>query len=58
VVLAGHPAEAIVRAARRDKADLLVIGARGFTGVKAVALGSVSHAVAQLATCPVLIVKL
>lgn len=57
VVLAGHPAEAIVRAARRDGVDLLVIGARGFTGVKAVALGSVSHAVAQLATCPVLIVK-
>lgn len=57
VMLAGHPAEAIVRAARRDGVDLLVIGARGFTGVKAVALGSVSHAVAQLATCPVLIVK-
>ena len=57
VVLAGHQAEAIVRAARRDEADLLVIGARGFTGVKAVALGSVSRAVAQLATCPVLIVK-
>jgi nucleotide-binding universal stress UspA family protein len=57
VVLAGHPAEAIVRAARRDGVDLLVIGARGFTGVKALALGSVSHAVAQLATCPVLIVK-
>ncbi len=57
VVLSGHPAEAIVRAARRDGADLLVIGARGFTGMKAVALGSVSHAVAQLATCPVLIVK-
>lgn len=57
VVLAGHPAEAIVRAARRDGVDVLVIGARGFTGVKAVALGSVSQAVAQLATCPVLIVK-
>ena len=57
VVLAGHPAEAIVRAARRDEADVLVLGARGFTGVKALALGSVSQAVAQLATCPVLIVK-
>lgn len=57
VVLGGHPAEAIVRAARRDEADVLVLGARGFTGVKALALGSVSQAVAQLATCPVLIVK-
>ncbi len=57
VVLAGHPAEAIARSARRDDVDLLVLGARGLTGVKAVALGSVSQAVAQLATCPVLIVK-
>lgn len=56
-VVAGHPAEAIARAARREGVDLLVVGARGLTGVKAVALGSVSQAVAQLATCPVLIVK-
>lgn len=56
-VLSGHPAEAIARAARREEVDLLVVGSRGLTGVKAMALGSVSHAVAQLATCPVLIVK-
>ena len=56
-VIAGHPAEAIVRAARRDAVDLLVVGSRGLTGVKAAALGSVSQAVAQLAPCPVLIVK-
>jgi len=56
-VIAGHPAEAIVRAARRDGVDLLVVGSRGLTGVKAAALGSVSQAVAQLAPCPVLIVK-
>lgn len=56
-VLSGHPAQTIVRAAQREGVDLLVIGSRGLTGVKAVALGSVSHAVAQLATCPVLIVK-
>jgi len=56
-LLVGHPAEAIARAARREGADLLVLGSRGLTGVKAVALGSVSRAVAQLAGCPVLIVK-
>lgn len=56
-VLSGRPAEAIARAAGREAVDLLVVGSRGLTGVKAVALGSVSHAVAQLATCPVLIVK-
>lgn len=56
-VLSGHPARTIVRAAQREGVDLLVVGSRGLTGVKAVALGSVSHAVAQSATCPVLIVK-
>lgn len=56
-VLSGHPAQTIVRAAQREGVDLLVVGSRGLTGVKAVALGSVSYAVAQLATCPVLIVK-
>jgi len=56
-VLSGRPAGVIARAARREKVDLLVVGSRGLTGVKAAALGSVSHAVAQLVTCPVLIVK-
>lgn len=56
-ILDGHPAEAIVRAARRDAVDLLVLGSRGLTGVKAIALGSVSQTVAQLAPCPVLIVR-
>jgi len=56
-VLSGRPAEAISRAARREGVDLLVVGSRGLTGVKASVLGSVSHAVAQLASCPVLIVK-
>jgi nucleotide-binding universal stress UspA family protein len=56
-VLSGHPAGVIARAARREGVDLLVVGSRGLTGVKAAALGSVSHAVAQFATCPVLIVK-
>ncbi|MCS6291489.1 MAG: universal stress protein [Nitrospira sp.] len=56
-VLSGHPAQTIVRAAQREGVDLLVVGSRGLTGVKAISLGSVSRAVAQLATCPVLIVK-
>lgn len=56
-VLSGHPARTIVRAAQREGVDLLVVGSRGLTGVKAISLGSVSHAVAQSATCPVLIVK-
>lgn len=56
-IVLGHPAKAIPEAARKDGCDLLVVGSRGLTGMKAVALGSVSYAVAQTATCPVLIVK-
>lgn len=56
-LLSGRPAQAIARAAQREGVDLLVVGSRGLAGVKAVALGSVSHAVAQVAACPVLIVK-
>lgn len=53
----GHPAEAIPRIAHRHRADLLVMGSRGLTGLRAQALGSISLAVAQQAPCPVLIVK-
>ncbi len=56
-MVSGHPAKAITLAAQRDGCDLVVLGSRGLTGMEAVALGSVSLAVAQTATCPVLIVK-
>ena len=56
-LLVGHPGSAIPQAARRERSDLLVLGSRGLTGLKAAALGSVSLAVAQLSHCPMLIVK-
>jgi nucleotide-binding universal stress UspA family protein len=37
-------------------ADLLVVGSRGFGGLRELLLGSVSHECAQRASCPVLIV--
>jgi nucleotide-binding universal stress UspA family protein len=46
----------IVDAADRHHPDVIVMGTRGLSGVRALVLGSVSHGVAQHATQPVLIV--
>jgi nucleotide-binding universal stress UspA family protein len=51
------PAEAILEAAERFGADLVVMGTRGHTGLKHVLLGSVAERVARLAPCPVLTVR-
>jgi nucleotide-binding universal stress UspA family protein len=56
-VLVGRPGDALPREAKRQRSDLLVLGSRGLTGRMAEVLGSVSLAVAQQATCPVLVVK-
>jgi nucleotide-binding universal stress UspA family protein len=47
---------AIVEEAKERSVDLIVIGTRGLTGLKHVALGSVADRVARTATCPVLTV--
>jgi nucleotide-binding universal stress UspA family protein len=51
----GNPADAIVRVAEREKADLVVVGNKGMKGVRRV-LGSVPNSVAHGAPCSVLIV--
>jgi nucleotide-binding universal stress UspA family protein len=47
----------IVRAARRNRADLLVIGTHGRTGLRRLVLGSVAARVIASAPCPVLTVR-
>lgn len=56
-IVRGHPAETIVRAAARQKADLIVMGSRGQTDIRAFLLGSVSRRVVMHAGCPVLLIK-
>lgn len=51
------PARAIVDAATRLEADLVVVGSRGMKGAKRFVLGSVPNSVAHHAPCAVLIVK-
>jgi nucleotide-binding universal stress UspA family protein len=57
VVLWGHPADEITKYAREHDVDLIVIGSHGRSGIREALLGSVSHAVANHAPCPVTIVR-
>lgn len=56
-IVSGDPAEEIIRLANIYKADLIVIGSRGLTGVKRILQGSVSSQVVEEAPCSVLVVK-
>ncbi len=47
----GDPARIIVETAEKSGVDLIVLGRRGLGDLKGLLLGSVSHKVAQAATC-------
>jgi nucleotide-binding universal stress UspA family protein len=53
----GDPAHRIVEVARRENVDLIVMGRRGIGDLKGLLLGSVTHKVAQAATCACLTVE-
>ena len=56
-MLSGDPRSALVEEARRTKADLVVVGSHGRSGLSRMVLGSVAAHVASHAPCSVLIVK-
>jgi nucleotide-binding universal stress UspA family protein len=56
-LVTGDPAEEIIRLANIYKADLIIIGSRGLTGMKRIVLGSVSTQVVEEANCSVFVVK-
>jgi len=56
-IVAGHPADQIVRYAAENGFDMIVMGQRGMSKIERWLLGSVSRRVATYATCPVVIVK-
>lgn len=56
-ILHGNPAVVICDFAKTRNVDLIVIGNRGLHGLQKIRLGSVSEKVAQMAPCPVLILK-
>jgi len=47
------PAPSIIRYARDNRCDLIVMGTHGRRGVRALVLGSVAHEVIRFASCPV-----
>ena len=56
-VMSGKPPEAILHIAEERRADLIVLGSHGRTGVERLLMGSVAERVIVLASCPVLVVK-
>jgi ubiquinone biosynthesis protein len=57
VVSGDDPAEAIVEAARREKADVLVVGSVGMSGRREFLLRNVPNRVSHNAPCTVVIVQ-
>ena len=56
-VRAGDAVDEICAAAREVEANVVVVGARGWSGAKRLFFGSVSNGVLHSAPCPVLVVK-
>jgi nucleotide-binding universal stress UspA family protein len=57
LTMTGDPAEHIVRAARSKRADLIVLGTHGRTGLNRLFVGSVAQRVIASASCPVVTVR-
>ncbi len=53
----GHEAHEILKAAKQTRADLVVVGSRGVTGLRKFFLGSVSEKVVHHAPCSVLVAR-
>ena len=57
LLLEGDPAQQIARAARSTRADLLVVGTHGRTGLTKFFVGSIASRVVATASCPVVTVR-
>jgi nucleotide-binding universal stress UspA family protein len=57
LVREGRPWKEITDAARKRKADLIILGTHGYSGLKHTLLGSTAERVVRHAPCPVLVVR-
>jgi nucleotide-binding universal stress UspA family protein len=56
-LISGEPARAIVRLAKDEDVDMILMGTHGRTGLSRTLMGSVAEAVVRRAECPVLTYK-
>lgn len=56
-LITGDPAHAIVRLAKDEHVDMIVLGTHGRTGLSRMLMGSVAEAIVRRAECPVLTYK-
>ena len=56
-MITGDPADEIVALAEQEKADLIVMGTHGRTGLGRLLMGSVAEAVVRRTSCPVFTFK-
>ncbi len=57
LLLSGAPHEMIVRAARSNRIELIILGTHGRTGLSGALVGSVAARVVATAACPVMTVR-
>jgi len=57
LVVSGGTRDAIVETAKKEKADVIVVGSRGLGTLSRLLLGSVSDYVVKCAPCPVLVAR-
>ncbi len=56
-LISGDPAHAIVRLAKEENVDMIVMGTHGRSGLSRMLMGSVAEAIVRRAECPVLTYK-
>ena len=57
IVLRGDPADTIIEFAKEKESDVIIMGSRGFRGIKGRLIGSVSRKVIHVTECTCIIVK-
>jgi len=57
MVLSGAPEDTILKVAKSEECDMIIMGSRGYSDIKGLFLGSTTHRVLQLAECPVTVIR-